>query len=155
MCVKVPVPMSVRCRPSVNVRAESRLMALRCTLFCASVCGKASVDGTLRVLSQQACGAPSGPACRLGIPGWMEHSPCPLGVNTGCGQSTHSDGVCEGGWAGSSQLPQSCLLNSSQEARLPHAAMGTLASSTLHPLILHMILLSHIYPPKTPWRQRS
>lgn len=51
--VRVPVPVSVHCRPLVNVRAESRLMdigASRCILFCASVCGKAGVDGTLRVV---------------------------------------------------------------------------------------------------------
>lgn len=53
--------------------------------------------------------------------------------------------ACEG----SSQLLQCCLLSPSQEARLPDSAVGTLASSTIQPQICHMILLSHIYPPKT------
>lgn len=58
--------------------------------------------------------------------------------------------VLEGGCAAGSQLLQSFLLSPSQEAGLPDSAVGTLAASTLQPLILHMILLSHIYPPKTP-----
>lgn len=47
------------------------------------------------------------------------------------------------------------LLSLPQGARLPDSAVGTLASSTLQPLILHMILLSHIYPPRKPLKDRE
>lgn len=124
--------------------------ALRRTLFCASICAKASVDGApWELLIQQACVALSGPTCWLGFPRMDGVQPLPAG--SGCwagGSKQDGHDICE-------RLCRQQPAPPVPPKRLPDSAVGTLASSTFQPLILLMILLSHIYPPKTPWRQRS